>query len=68
MMALTVLIQADIQCSWCKKVMGKTFMNSGIEKHQEHLKKYGHLTSHGICLQCQTELLNEDNIKRRVSL
>lgn len=40
-------------------------MNSGIEKHQEHLKKFGHLTSHGICHECQDELLNADNIKRR---
>jgi hypothetical protein len=40
-------------------------MNSGIEKHQEHLKKFGHLTSHGICHECQAGLLSEDNIKRR---
>lgn len=65
MASLTVLILSDVICSWCEKKTGETFMNSGIEKHQEHLKKFGHLTSHGICHQCQTELLDKDNIKHR---
>jgi hypothetical protein len=64
MMDLSVLIQGDIKCAWCQKITGKTFMNSGIEKHQEHLKKFGHLTSHGICFTCQRELLETENIKR----
>ncbi len=64
-MSLTTLIKSNVICSWCGRKTGETFMNSGIEKHQEHLKKFGHLTSHGICHECQDELLNADNIKRR---
>lgn len=68
MASLTTLVLADVQCSWCKKVTGKKFLNSDDPISQRLIKKGERLVTHGMCPQCQEGLLSEDNIKLRACL